>query len=150
MPSMKYSIQSDIPADALMQTILDFASYPDFVETVQQTEIRKSGPPVWEVYFEIMVIRKLSYCLQLEQKDEFEIAWTLVEGFFVSNTGRWKLQPNEQGTEVTYEVAMQLDTFLPSMIRRSLGNQLLPKVVEAFIEETRARIALQRIDSTDN
>ena len=150
MPNAAYKIQSDLEATDLMNTIIDFESYPEFVDTVEKVEIRVKGPPVWEVYFEIRVIRKLTYVLRLEQKSEHEICWSLVEGFFLKNEGAWQLSPNEEGTEIHYSVSTKMDTFLPTMIRKSLSNQLLPKVIDAFVTETRARLALKRIDSSDN
>ena len=150
MPQASYTVQSDISAESLMSTIVDFSSYPEFVDTVKKVEVRLEGPPVWEVYFEIKVVRDLSYSLRLELKNQYEICWSLLEGFFIKNTGGWKLIPNDMGTEIHYTVSTQMDTFLPTMIRRSLSNQLLPKVIDAFVTETRARIALKRIDSTDN
>jgi coenzyme Q-binding protein COQ10 len=150
MPAGSFSIQSDLKSEDLMATILDFGSYPDFIDVVDKVETRLDGPPVWEVYFEIKVIRKLTYTLRLEKKNNNEVSWSLIDGFFITNSGCWKLTPNAQGTEVFYQVSMQMDTFLPSMIKKTLSAQLLPRTVNAFILETKARVALQKIDSTDN
>ena len=150
MASGTYTTQTDLPVEAILSTILDFPSYPDFLETVQTVQVRLQGPPVWEVYFEIEVVRRLSYSLRLELKNSYELHWFLLDGFFLSNSGYWKLTPNAKGTLVEYKVQTQIETFLPRMIKKMLSEQLLPKTVDSFTSETRARLALKKIDPTDN
>lgn len=150
MSLFRYQIETDVEARELMDVILDFTSYPQVVSSVKSTEIVKQGPPVWEVIFSIEVIRKFEYTLRLELRNEHELHWSLVSGFFVKNNGFWILEPTQQGTHITYGVEMEMETYLPASIRNSLARHKLPKMVDGFIQEAKTRQLLQGIDLGDN
>ena len=151
MPSAKHEIVAPVSPQSLMNVITDFKSYPDFLPEIISTDIRRNGPPVWEVRFQLRLIRPIVYVLQLELKSEYELTWSLIEGFFVSNTGGWCLTPHENGTHIQYEISMQLDTFLPGNIANSLTKRSLPATVKRFVDEAMVRQAAhQKIDEGDN
>ena len=133
-----------------MDVILDFSSYPQIVSSVKKTEIIKPGPPVWEVTFSIEVIRAFEYTLRLELQSENELRWSLISGFFVKNNGFWILEPTASGTQVSYGIEMEMDTYLPTSIRNSLARHQLPKMIDGFIQEAKTRRLLQGIDLGDN
>ena len=144
MPKGRQEIECDIPANSLMEVILDFKSYPDFLPEVLKVEIVEKGPPVWEVRFFLKLIRPLQYLLRLEQKSENELHWSLIEGYFTSNNGSWILQPLDAGTHITYQIAMQVDTFIPKAISNSLVKYSMPATVKRFVEEARRRLHVQQ------
>lgn len=140
MPTGRQEIECDIPASSLMEVILDFQSYPTFVPEVLKVEIVEKGPPVWEVRFHLKLIRPIQYLLRLEQKNEYELHWSLIEGYFTSNNGHWILKPTQSGTHLIYQIAMQMDTFLPKAISNSLVKYSMPATVKRFVEEARKRL----------
>ena len=143
MPIAKYELKCQLSAHHLMQVITDFESYSEFLPEVQSTVVQQKGPPVWEVSFELQLIRPLKYRLRLEQKSDYEIEWSLIDGFFTSNKGRWLLTPEQDHTIVVYEIEMHLHQFLPRSISNSLTKRSLPATVERFVEEAKKRLAMQ-------
>ena len=151
MPAAKHETVAPVSPEALMEVITDFASYPDFLPEIISTDIRVSGPPVWEVRFQLRLIRPIVYTLKLELKSPFELNWTLIEGFFISNTGGWILTPHADGVHIQYEIQMQLETFLPGSISNSLTRRSLPATIKRFVDEALARqVFHQKSDEVDN
>ena len=151
MPSAKHETVAPISPTALMGVITDFLSYPTFLPEITRTELRKKGPPVWEVRFHLRLIRPIVYTLRLELTSPFELQWSLIDGFFISNNGKWVLTPHEDGVHIVYDIKMQLDTFLPGSISNSLTKRSLPATVKRFIDEALARqVSLQKIGQVDN
>jgi len=162
MSLFQHKTNTDLKAKELMDVILDFEAYPQIVSSVKKTEILKQGPPVWEVVFAIEVIRNFEYTLRLELRSEYELHWSLVNGFFVKNNGFWILEPVEDEardeardeaqdetrheTLVTYGVEMEMDTYLPTSIRNSLARHKLPKMVDGFIQEAKMRAMAKIIE----
>ena len=150
MSGFSYQQQTDISAEALMAVIVDFSSYPQFLSSVKEAQIKKRKAPNWEVQFSLEVIRSFEYTLSIEQRGEYEIHWSLIGGFFQKNNGYWKLTPQEQGTSIEYYIEMEMDAFLPDTIRNTLSRHRLPKMVASFVEEARRRIIVSKIDLSDN
>ena len=151
MPSAKHETIAPISPDSLMDLILDFESYPNFLPEITHTHVRLKGPPIWEVRFQLRLIRPIVYILRLERKSQYELSWSLIEGFFISNTGSWVLTPHEEGVHIQYQISMQLDTFLPGSISNSLTKKSLPATIKRFVNEALSRqVVLQKNDEVDN
>jgi len=149
MPSVCFQKEVDLSAEDLMAVIVDFASYPDFLPTIRKITIQLKGPPVWEVRFVTHLIRRLEYTLRLERHDGHRLSWSLLEGVFVRNSGAWELEPMKNGCRVTYRLTMQLDTYLPTAISRSLQQTSLPQTVEAFVREGKRRVTAHCKNDSD-
>lgn len=160
MPTATYHIYSPHTPEQLISVLSDFESYPEFLPHVDEIYVRLKEPPIWEVRFVLNLIRRLEYEIRLELKTESEdqevqefcLSWTLLEGVFKSNTGFWKLRrlPQKEalevglssGTEIDYSISMQLETYLPKTIFRSLSNHAMPTIVHHVLEETERRFPL--------
>ena len=160
MPTATYHIYSPHTPEQLISVLSDFQSYPDFLPHVDEIYVRLNEPPIWEVRFVLSLIRRLEYEIRLELKTEtmnegvqtYSLSWTLLEGVFKSNTGFWNLRGLTQkealdvglsaGTEIDYSISMQLETYLPKTIFRSLSNHAMPTIVHHVLEETERRFPL--------
>ena len=167
MPTATYHTYSPHRPEQLLSVLTDFGGYPAFLPHVEDTSVRLQGPPTWEVRFVLNLIRRIEYEIRLElkreeleieeqssmvSKEKFLLSWSLLEGVFKSNSGFWCLQElsmNEaieqglsSGTEINYSISMQLDTYLPRSIYRSLTNQAMPTIVQHVLEETERRYPL--------
>ena len=163
MPTATYHIYSPHTPEQLVAVLSDFKAYPSFLPQVDDTFVRLNEPPVWEVRFVLNLIRRLEYELRLELKveesdtvdgayDQIFLSWSLLEGVFKSNSGFWKLRRLSSkealevglssGTEIDYSISMQLDTYLPKSIFRSLSNHSMPNIVNHVLEETERRFPL--------
>lgn len=147
MPTASLKIKSSVPLKYLRDVILDFGKYPEIFDEIRQSSTLLEGPPVWEVAFELWMIRSLKYSLSLEQVQNdtvFELRWSLIEGFFHSNSGSWRLEETPEGTEICYQINVVLDTHLPVSIVRSLTGNRLPKLVNSVVAAAEARVACDR------
>lgn len=136
-----YTVQTHVHPDRLMDTILDFGNYPSFAPYLHSCTVVLEKDNMWEVNFVVQVIHTLNYRLRLI-RTENEINWTLVEGAFTENSGYWKVEPiigedgAIQGSNLTYCLQVEINTFIPSSVRNTLYREMLPKTVHAFIDET--------------
>ena len=141
MPLIRHEATTSIPPDILLEVLTDFESYPEMFSMVQETRVEHAGPPVWEVYFKSYVIRTFDYRLRLEVREEgtseagrlTELRWSLIDGFFVHNNGRWQLLTQGETTTIRYELTMQLATFLPQSVRRTLTGTLLTETFDSIL-----------------
>ena len=146
MPLIVHEVSTSIPPDILLEVLTDFERYPEMFSMVQETRIEHSGPPVWEVYFKSYVIRTFDYRLRLEVRTETtseeetlsELRWSLIDGFFVHNNGRWQLLTRGETTILRYELTMQLATFLPQSVRRTLTGTLLTETFDSILSRSTA------------
>ena len=142
MPSAEYNQNCEYPLSLLREIILDFDNYTQVFSGLKEVNIIKVGPPIWEVSFRLFMIRNLNYTLSLESSntsDGFELRWTLIDGFFHSNTGYWRLKQLKEGTSVSYSVNVLTDTILPSAMIQTLTTRRLPSVVMELISEAQRR-----------
>jgi len=152
MPRICYEKEHPIPKSMLRAVILDFDAYPTFIPQVRSCSVQDAGKAAWEVAIEMFVIRPLFYRIRLEEEEtKGIIRWDLLEGVFTTNRGFWHIQETDLGCLVHYEVEIQLGTFLPSIIAKTVQEQAIPNLIEAFVKETQCRVdILQKSDPNDN
>jgi len=138
----RQEIEVGVPPAALMAVLVDFAHYPDFLPWMKSGEVlRRDGPDTWEVRFGVEVIRPLVYTLRLEREGERGLRWSLVEGVFRTNDGAWTLQPTNggRGTLARYDIDLQVGSFVPGNVLRSLVGRDLPDLLQRFRAEAERR-----------
>ena len=141
MPSAVRTIEIDAAPSVVMGVITDFASYPSFLPEMKEARVVRHAGPEWEVAFSLALIRDLHYTLRLVQSSPLAISWSLVDGAFQANDGRWVLEPRNNGarTFATYTIAIQVATHLPGSIVRGLVDLALPNTLERFKAEAERR-----------
>lgn len=128
------SIEVDVPPARLMAVITDFARYPEFLPEMERATILRREPGRWVVAFTLRVIRRIEYTLQLDQRDELHLDWSLVEGAFKANTGGWTLEPLDEGrrTRASYRIDLDVGMFIPGSVKKTLIESNLPATLQAF------------------
>ena len=142
MATAGHEIEVDVSPAAFMAVLVDFAQYPNFLPWMKSAEVlRREGSDVWEVRFGIEVIRHLDYTLRLERADHVSLRWSLVEGVFRTNDGTWTLAPIDEGrrTRARYEIDLQVGSFVPGNVLRSLVGRDLPDLLSRFRAEAERR-----------
>ena len=132
MPAAVQTIDVGVAPAALMAVLVDFEHYPDFLDDIVATRILRRHGDVWEVAFEIEVIRTLRYTLRLERHGDERLSWSLVEGLFHQNDGSWTLEPTEAGTRATYRIDLKTGMFVPGSLLTSLVGTNLPDMLQRF------------------
>jgi coenzyme Q-binding protein COQ10 len=129
----------NIDRETFFKTISDFASYPDFVDGVDEIKILEESDSEARVEYSLNLIKKFSYILKLKKNGPEELTWTLESGdIFKKNNGGWYLKDLGGGkTEVTYKIEVDLTLFAPKMIVNKLVGKTLPKMMESFFERAR-------------
>ncbi len=126
----------DVPVEKFYQAIVDYQSYPKFVDGMRTVDIQKESPEAVTVKFNLSLIKDISYTLELHHKKNQEVSWSLVSGDMMKvNNGKWTLKDLGNGrTEVTYNLEVELKGFLPGlgMIEKTLVNTNLPLNMKAF------------------
>ena len=144
MPTATYEIDSHFQLDEIIAVLIDFHKYPQFLSNIERVDVQLNNPPIWEVRFVLQLIRRMQYELRLqldEYPDHSVLQWSLLEGVFQSNTGKWKLTPTENGTNIAYTISITLETRLPHAISKSLIRISMPNVVQEVLEEVEKRRA---------
>ncbi|MCB9778363.1 MAG: SRPBCC family protein [Alphaproteobacteria bacterium] len=138
-------IEIDAPPAAVMAVLVDWESYPAFLPWIDAVSVlrRERGmrQEAWEVRFDLQLIRPLHYTLRLEREGEVGLRWTLVEGIFRANDGGWALQPLDEGTRTraAYDISLQVGSYVPAGILRSLTARDLPDLLVRVRDEVLRR-----------
>jgi ribosome-associated toxin RatA of RatAB toxin-antitoxin module len=126
----------DVSPEKFYQAIVDYRSYPDFVEGVRSIDVQTETADGSMVKFNLSLIKEISYVLKLAHRPNQEVSWSLVSGDLMKvNNGRWTLKDLGNGkTEVTYFLEVELKGFFPGlgMIEKTLVNTNLPLTMKAF------------------
>ena len=141
MEAVNRSIEIDVSPDRLYSLLTDFQSYPDFVPNQSAVRILESSGNTWQVEFELSVVRKLRYTLNLVGEPGRALRWTLVKGDMMkANIGGWTLEELDNGrTKATYEIAVTFRGFIPKSVSRGLIEKTLPSNLDAFKGEAERR-----------
>lgn len=118
------SISIDASPKEILAVIADFESYPDWVDGIHAVEIRvrdADGVPT-EVAFEFSTMGlSASYTLAYAYAaSEGGVSWSTVEasGAVKDVQGEYVLEPDGEGTEVTYRLEIELSMPVPGILRR--------------------------------
>lgn len=144
MKSAVQSIEVGVSPDRFYALITDFERYPDFVphQTDARVIVAEPDRDHWRVAFELTIVKKLRYTLDLKGESGRSLEWTLVEGEWMKATlGGWTLEALDDGkrTLATYRVDIDVDGFVPRTVTNTLAERTLPSTLEAFKKEAERR-----------
>lgn len=126
----------DVPATKMYQAIIDYKGYPEFVDGVDSVQVADESKDGATVTMNLNLIKKISYKIKLNHKENTEVSWSLLSGDMMKvNNGRWTLKDLGNGkTEVTYSLEVELKGFLPGlgMIEKTLVSTNLPTAMKSF------------------
>ena len=142
MARADYSTEVAVDADRFYKVILDYASYPRFVDGMKSSEILEVEGQRTRVRYRLSMMGKefvyvLDHVAVTESKS---LTWKLVESdFFSKNTGSWKLKSGStaQQTMVTYDLDVEFKISIPGFMLKGLVKGSLPGMVRGF--EARAK-----------
>lgn len=126
----------DVPVDKFYKAVIDYASYPKFVDGMKSVEVQNESAAGATAKFSLNIIKEISYTLKLSHTPNKEVSWTLVSGDMMKvNNGKWTLKDlGSNKTEVTYSLEVELKGFIPGlgMIEKTLVNTNLPLTMKSF------------------
>lgn len=112
-----------------MDVIADIGSYPDWVAEYKETEVLEADaegyPKTARLVLDAAVLKDtmvLSYNWPADRKS---VKWTLVESSLLKGLdGEYRLSPKGSGTDVTYELAVDLKIPIIGMLKRKAERRL--------------------------
>ncbi len=126
----------DVSVDKFYKAIVDYRSYPQFVDGMKAIEVINESADGGTVKFSINIMKEISYTLKLSHRPNQEVSWTFVSGDMMKvNNGKWTLKDlGNNKTEVTYSLEVELKGFIPGlgMIEKTLVNTNLPLTMKSF------------------
>jgi ribosome-associated toxin RatA of RatAB toxin-antitoxin module len=129
----------DVDAESLYQVIIDYESYPEFVDGVSDINVLKESSTGASVEYSLNLIKTFTYVLEMKHEKNKSVSWKLKEGdIFKGNTGSWHLKDLGNGkTEVTYELEVDFKVFAPKMITDKLVANNVPSMLKAYHERAK-------------
>ena len=126
------------PPDAVLAILLDFPRYPEWAKDLKSVEVLSTDGQgrATEVRFRAAGMgRSTSYTLTYDHSVPNVLAWVLSEGDIMRKLdGRYILTPTDGGTEVVYELEVELIVPLPGFIK----NRSQGKIMHTALGELRS------------
>jgi coenzyme Q-binding protein COQ10 len=127
------------PIDKVYACIVDYASYPEFVDGVSSIKILEQSESGARVEYSLNMIKTFNYVLKLTHEKPNKVSWQLEGGdIFKRNNGSWNLSDRGDGTTaVKYELDVDFKGFAPKAIINKLVANNLPSMMDQY--EKRAK-----------
>jgi len=114
---------------SVMDVIADIGAYPDWVSEYTEAEILEShddgNPKTARLVLEAAVLRDTMVFSYEWPADRSSVRWTLVSSSLVKALeGTYSLAPKGSGTEVTYELAVDLLVPMIGLLKRKAERRL--------------------------
>jgi len=143
------SITVAAPRAEVMAVIADFAAYPEWASAVRSAEVigRGGGGRASQVRFALDAgVIKDSYVLSYDWDGDDGVRWDLAEpGSVITGlSGGYLLADADAGTEVTYDLAVDVRIPLPGMLKRRAEKT----IIETALKGLRDRAEAGRGDGT--
>lgn len=133
----------DAPIEKVYDVIIDYASYPDFVDGVSGVNVLEENEDGARVEYSLNLIKKFKYILKLAHSRPTSVSWSFEKGdIFKSNDGSWKLKDLGDGrTEVTYSLEVTIGGFIkpPKSVVDGLTAKNLPAMMKAYHDRAKSR-----------
>lgn len=131
------------PAEVL-DVIADFEAYPEWTGAVRRAEVLAEDEDGWaeEVAFDldagaIKDSYTLSYTWAVNEEGAGTIAWTLVKANVLKTMdGAYRLRGVEGGTDVTYELSVEVRMPMLGMLRRKAEKT----IIDTALNELKKRV----------
>ncbi len=132
------SIAAD-PA-SIMAVIADFEDYPQWARQVKQAVVTKPGRGGRPQRVKMSVdagVFKDTYELEYTWSGDESVSWTLVSGEMQkAQDGEYSLEPDGDGTKVTYELTVDLAIPMLGMLKRKAEKVIM----DTALKELKKRV----------
>jgi ribosome-associated toxin RatA of RatAB toxin-antitoxin module len=137
------SIMIDAAAAEIMAVIADFDNYPAWAASVKKAQVVEDGPDGRarrvEFTLDAGVLRD-RYELEYRWDDDRRVDWHLVSGQLMKGQeGSYVLEPQQDGTLVTYSLSVDLAVPMLGMLKRK-GERI---VMDTALKELKKHVESQ-------
>ncbi|WP_204046802.1 SRPBCC family protein [Microbispora siamensis] len=128
----------------IMAVIADFPAYPEWAGQVKKAEVLETGADgrASRVRFVLDAgVISDEYVLGYDWDDDAGVSWRMVEaGKMLSGlTGSYRLAENGGGTEVTYDLAVDLKVPMIGMIKRKAEKVIVDTALKGLKRRVESR-----------
>lgn len=136
MASVSRTETFDVEIENLYNVIVDYSSYPEFVDGVSSINVLEQTESGARVEYGLNLIKKFKYILSLSHQKPTSVSWEFESGdLFKKNKGSWELVDLGNGqTEVTYSLDIDVKGFVPKSIISKLTDSSLPAMMKSYRE----------------
>ena len=123
------TIYIDADPGTVMDVIADIGSYPDWVSEYKEAEVLESDsagkPKVARFVMDAAVIKDTLVFSYKWSKDRKSVSWSLVSSSLLKSLdGVYRLTPKGSGTDVTYELTVDLAMPMIGLLKRKAERRL--------------------------
>lgn len=123
------TIYIDADPATVMEVIADISSYPDWVSEYKEAEVLESDsagkPKVARFVMDAAVLKDTLVFSYKWSKDRKSVSWSLVSSSLLKSLdGVYRLAPKGSGTEVTYELTVDLAMPMIGLLKRKAERRL--------------------------
>ncbi|MBO0680531.1 SRPBCC family protein [Mycolicibacterium sp. S2-37] len=124
------TIYMDADPATVMDVIADIGSYPDWVKEYRETEVLETdadgNPKTARLVLDASVLKDTMVLAYQWPADGRSVTWTLVSSSLLKSLeGAYRLTPKGSGTEVTYELAVDLMIPMIGLLKRKAERRLI-------------------------
>ena len=123
------TIYIDAEPSTVMDVIADIGSYPDWVAEYKETEVLEADeagyPKVARLVLDAAVLRDSMVLAYEWPADRNSVTWSLVSSTLLKSLdGAYHLVPKGSGTDVTYELSVDLIIPMIGLLKRKAERRL--------------------------
>ncbi len=123
------TIHIDADPDTVLKVIADIDSYPDWISEYKEAEVQERGadgyPKVVRFVMDAGILKDTLVMSYQWPTDRRSLSWTLVSSSLLrSLEGSYRLAPKGSGTDVTYELSVELALPMIGMLKRKAERRL--------------------------
>lgn len=123
------TIYIDADPSTVLEVIADIDSYPEWISEYKEAEVQERGadgyPKVVRFVMDAGVIKDTLVMSYVWPEDRHSLSWTLVSSSLLrSLDGTYRLAPKDSGTDVTYELSVDLAIPMLGLLKRKAERRL--------------------------
>lgn len=141
MADTAQTIYIEADPSTVMDVIADIGSYPDWVAEYKETEVLEVDdagfPKTARLVLDTAVLKDTMVLAYTWPADRASVNWTLVSSSLLKSLhGAYRLTPNGPGTDVTYELAVDLVIPMIGLLKRKAERRL----TESALKDLKKRV----------
>lgn len=129
------TIYIDADPSTVMDVIADIGSYPDWIAEYQETEVLEIDadgyPKTARLVLDASVLKDTMVFAYRWPADHKSVTWSLVSSSLLKALeGAYRLSPNGSGTDVTYELSVDLMIPMIGLLKRKAERRLIDSALK--------------------
>jgi ribosome-associated toxin RatA of RatAB toxin-antitoxin module len=133
MADVKHTEVFNCSPEQFFEILIDYEKYPEFLSEVNKCEVIADHGDHKHVQYEVSVVKKINYVLELREQRPSQVAWDFVKGdLFKKMSGHWKLSEDNGKTKAEYYVDAAFGMFVPKPMIKTVLNANLPAMMKSY------------------